>query len=212
MALKIIGAGFGRTGTKSLKLALEQLGFGPCHHMEEVMTNPAQLPHWQAAVAGEPVDWDAALAGYNSAVDWPAAHFWRQLAGHFEDAKVILTLRDASGWWESFARTILMALSKPANEIGDPHLLSINHMVHEMIGTQAFGSTYDDRDAALKAYDKHVEDVKAAFPPERLLQLDITDGWQPLCDFLELPVPDAPFPRANSSTEFWDDDIREALK
>jgi len=72
MALKIIGAGFGRTGTKSLKLALEQLGFGPCHHMEEVMTDPAQLPHWQAAVAGEPVDWDAAFAGYNSAVDWPA--------------------------------------------------------------------------------------------------------------------------------------------
>ena len=212
MTLKIIGAGFGRTGTKSLKLALEQLGFGPCHHMEEVMTDHAQLPHWQAAVAGEPVDWDAAFAGYNSAVDWPSAHFWRQLAGHFEGAKLILTLRDADGWWESFAKTIKMALSKPTDEIGDPHFLSINKMAHEMIGTQAFGSTYDDRGAAIAAYDKHVEDVKAAFPAERLLQLDITDGWQPLCEFLGLPVPDTPFPRANSSREFWDDDIRAELK
>ena len=212
MTLKIIGAGFGRTGTKSLKLALEQLGFGPCHHMEEVMTDPAQLPHWRAAVAGEPVDWDAAFTGYNSAVDWPAAHFWRQLADHFEDARLILTLRDAGSWWESFARTILMALSKPPEDIGDPHLLAINKMVLVMLGTQAFGSTFDDQDAAVAAYDKHVEDVKAAFPAERLLQLDITAGWEPLCDFLNLPVPDAPFPRANSSGEFWDDDIREALK
>jgi hypothetical protein len=212
MALKIIGAGFGRTGTKSLKLALEQLGFGPCHHMEEVMTDPAQLPHWQAAVAGEPVDWDAAFAGYNSAVDWPAAHFWRPIADHFEDAKVILTLRDASTWWESFARTIMAALSKPLAEISDPHFLAINKMVLVMLGTQAFGSTFDDKDAAIAAYGKHVEDVKAAFPAERLLQLDITDGWQPLCAFLDVAVPDAPFPRANSSREFWDDDIREALK
>ena len=212
MGLSIIGLGFGRTGTKSLKLALEQLGYGPCHHMEEVMTDPGQLPHWQAAVAGKPVDWDAAFAGYNSAVDWPAAHFWRELAAHFQDARLILTLRDAGDWWDSYERTIMVALSKPLEEIGDPHLVGINQMVHEMLGQQAFGSTYDDKDAAIAAYNTHVENVKAAFPADRLLQFDVTDGWAPLCAFLDKPVPDEPFPRANSSREFWDDDIREELK
>ena len=212
MGLKIIGAGFGRTGTKSLKLALEQLGFGPCHHMEEVMSNPKQVPLWQAAINGEAVDWDAAFAGYNSAVDWPAAHFWRQLADHYKDAQLILTLRDADGWWDSYARTIMVAVSKPLEEIGDPHMANIIRMVSEMLGPQAFGSTYDDRDAAIAAYNKHVEAVQTAFPAERLLQLDVTDGWGPLCAFLDVAVPDIPFPRENSSREFWDDDIRAELK
>ena len=212
MGLKIIGAGFGRTGTKSLKLALEQLGFGPCHHMEEVMSNPTQVPLWQAAIAGEAVDWDAAFAGYNSAVDWPAAHFVAELADHYKDAKLILTLRGADGWWDSYARTIMATLSKPHEEIGDPHMLNIVRLATAIVGRSAFGSSYDDKDAAIVAYNKHVEKVQAAFPVERLLQLDVTDGWGPLCTFLDMPVPDDPFPRCNSSQEFWDDDIRAGLK
>ena len=125
---------------------------------------------------------------------------------------MILTLRDADGWWDSYARTILVAVSKPLEEIGDPHMANIIRMVSKMLGPQAFGSTYDDKDAAIAAYNTHVENVKAAFPAERLLQLDVTDGWGPLCAFFDVAVPDSPFPRENSSREFWDDDIRAELK
>lgn len=212
MTLEIIGAGFGRTGTKSLKLALEQLGLGPCHHMEEVMSDPDQVPHWQRAIAGEPVDWDAAFAGYQSAVDWPSVHFLKPIAEHYPDARLILTLRDAGSWWDSYARTIMASLQKPRDEIGDPHILGVVRMVTEMLGPQCFGAGFDDRDAAIAAYNSHVEMVRDTYAPERLLQLDVTGGWEPLCAFLKLPVPDTPFPRANSSQEFWDDDIRAELK
>jgi len=110
MTIAVIGAGFGRTGTMSLKMALEQLGLGPCHHMEEVLANPDQLPHWQAAAAGRPVDWDRAFAGYGSAVDWPSAHYWRQLADHYPKAKVLLSVRPPERWWQSFEATILKVL------------------------------------------------------------------------------------------------------
>jgi Sulfotransferase domain len=93
MALRVIGAGFGRTGTHSLKLALEQLGFAPCHHMYEVRAHPEQLAFWQAAARGELPDWDEVFAGFAAQVDWPGARFWRELAEHFPHAKVILSVR-----------------------------------------------------------------------------------------------------------------------
>ncbi|NQV56055.1 MAG: sulfotransferase family protein [Rhodospirillales bacterium] len=212
MALSILGAGFGRTGTKSLKLALEQLGFGPCHHMEEVLADPKQLAYWQAAAVGEAVDWNEVLSGYNSAVDWPAARYWRELAAFYGNAKIILTTRPEDDWWDSYARTIMASLAKPRAEILDAHILGCVELANELVAKQTFGASYDDRSAGIKAYRKHVEDVKASIPAERLLLLDITEGWEPLCRFLEIPIPEGPFPRANSSTEFWDDDIRQELK
>ena len=110
MGLSVIGAGFGRTGTKSFKIALEQLGFGPCHHMDEVFENPVQLPHWQAAIKGDPVDWEFVLAGYNSCTDYPSAYFWRELSQTCPEAKVVLTMRPAESWWESYAGTIMQAV------------------------------------------------------------------------------------------------------
>jgi hypothetical protein len=124
MPLSVVGAGFGRTGTLSLKLALERLGLGPCHHMEEVLKHPGQLRHWQDAVAGRPVDWGKALAGYRSVVDWPAAHFWRELAAAYPRAKVVLTVRPEAAWWASFSRTIL-PLMQSHGEIPDPHVRDV---------------------------------------------------------------------------------------
>jgi hypothetical protein len=147
MPLEVIGSGFGRTGTASLKRALETLGFGPCHHMEEVMANPEQVTRWEAYVAGEPVRWDDVFDGYRSQVDWPGAHVWRELAQAYPDAKVIHSVRPEDAWWKSFSA--------------------------------------------------------AALPPERLLVFDVTEGWEPLCAFLGVPVPDAPFPHVNSAEEFW---------
>ncbi len=202
MGLSVIGAGFGRTGTMSIKLALEQLGFGPCHHMEEVFENPAQLPGWQAAAAGQAVDWDDVLQGYNSAVDWPSAHYWRELAAFYPDAKVILSVRPAERWWASFSGTIQKVLES-RDQIDDPHILAIAAMGYAIIAEQTFHGAMTDKTAALAAFERRIEEVTAAIPAERLLIFDVSQGWAPLAKFLDRPVPDGGFPRSNDYDEFW---------
>src|SRR5271168_2365452 len=122
MTLEVIGSGFGRTGTMSLKRALDQLGFGPCHHMEEVFANPGQVPHWQALAAGQAVDWNLVFAGYRSQVDWPGAHYWRELAAAYPRAKVIHTERPEQLWWKSFSATIAVVLGSYQDMPFPPHM------------------------------------------------------------------------------------------
>ena len=203
MALKIIGSGFGRTGTASMKLALETLDFGPCHHMEEVIANPAQVPHWQAVAAGRPVDWDVVFAGYRSQVDWPGAHVWRELAAAYPDAKVIHTVRPEENWWKSFSATIGTLLSGYRDLPAPPHVKAIMEAAYEMICVQTMGGSVD-RESALAAYRRRTEEVRAVIAPERLLVFDVAQGWEPLCRFLGVPVPAVPFPRVNSTEEFWE--------
>ncbi len=201
MSLKIVGAALGRTGTNSLKLALEHLGFGPCHHMFEVRDNPEQLPYWQAAARGEPPDWDQVFANYQSCVDWPSARFWREIAAHYPDAKVLLTLRDAERWFASVHATIYPVIeSWPSREPG--HFRDTMEMAQEIIVKQTFGGRLDDRDHALAVYRRHEEEVRDTIAPERLLAFDVSQGWEPLCAFLEVPVPDTPFPRSNTGEQF----------
>lgn len=202
MTLSVIGAGFGRTGTMSLKMALEQLGFGPCHHMEELFENPDQLPHWQAAAAGGAVDWDAAFSGYNASIDWPSAHYWRELAAHFPDAKVILSVRPAENWWQSFSGTIQKVLEEGEN-IADPYIHGVVQMANAVITEQTFAGSLADKDSVIAAFEQRTQDVRAAIPADRLLEFDVREGWQPLCGFLDCPVPDGDFPRSNSVDEFW---------
>ncbi len=203
MALSVVGAGYGRTGTASLKLALEQLGFGPCHHMSEVRGTPGQLEHWEAAAAGRAVDWDAVFAGFGSAVDWPSAAFWRELAAFYPDAGVLLSVRPAERWWQSFSRTIKTLLDDPpANP--DPTIRRRRAMTRSIIADRSLKGVYDDADAAIAAFDRHVAEVRAAIPADRLLAFDVAEGWEPLCRFLDAPVPDTAFPRTNSTGEFWD--------
>ena len=203
MALQVIGSGFGRTGTMSLKRALEQLGFGPCHHMEEVFAHPEQVPHWQAVVAGRAVNWDEVFAGYRSQVDWPGAHAWRELAAAYPQAKVIHTLRPEEQWWKSFSNTIADLLTSPHDMPAAPHIRAMMGVVAQIVGPQTLGGSLNDREAALMAYRRRTEQVCAAIPPERLLVFDVAEGWEPLCRFLCVPVPEMPFPRANSTEEFW---------
>ncbi|WP_331374848.1 sulfotransferase family protein [Sinorhizobium chiapasense] len=194
MALDVIGAGMGRTGTHSLKLALEQLGFGPCHHMADVLRDPQQKALWRAAGKGKLPEWDAALAGYRSAVDWPSAHFWRELSTYYSDAKVILTVRDPEQWYESMAQTIGLTMDASAN---DPESFGV-----AVVGNGVFGGRFDERDHAIAVYGAHNEAVRKAVPPERLLVYEVSEGWAPLCAFLSVPLPSAPFPRTNSTAEF----------
>lgn len=186
--LKVIGAGFGRTGTESMKTALEMLGFGPCFHMHEVMANPDRVTTWRAISRGEPADWDAVFAGYQASVDWPAAFFWRELAAHFPDAKVLLTYRDPEDWYASMEKTILPVLRKRAEgTVGEL-----------LIAQRVFGGEVEDKDAVIAAYIRNTQEVQAAFGPDRLLTFAPGDGWGPLC----APVPDMPYPHKNQPAAF----------
>ena len=203
MTLEVIGSGFGRTGTASLKRALEQLGFGKCHHMEEVLFNPPQVPGWVAYFSGQPVDWNRLLDGYRSQVDWPGAQAWRELAAAFPAAKVIHSVRPAEKWWDSFAETIGTLLSRRHDLPAPPHVATMMNAITPHLEAHAFGCAITDRAGALAAFDRRTAEVRAAIPADRLLVFDVAEGWGPLCAFLKVPVPDMPFPRINSREEFW---------
>ncbi len=200
MALKIIGAGFGRTGTLSLKAALEQLGFDPCYHMHEVFSNDGFVDYWGAAARSDAMDWDKVFEGYQATVDWPAATYWRELADHFPDAKVLLSVREPRGWYKSVRNTIF----------GDDNQarfakLPADHPQRLMVD-RIFETTFDgkltDEDYAIGVFNRHTEEVKATIAPERLLVYETGTGWEPICDFMGLPVPDTPYPHSNSTADF----------
>lgn len=201
MALQVIGAGVGRTGTYSLKLALEQLGYGPCHHMEELIHNPQRhIPLWTAAVQGKP-SWDAAYEGYNSAVDWPTAAFWRELATVYPQAKIILTIRSPESWYESFSETIfkLMATRDQAPPEVRP-FLEMGVGVTTKTGFKGGAG----KGEIIKAFNDHCDAVRGSIPAGRLLVYEVKEGWEPLCRFLGKEVPDMPFPKTNNRGDFWE--------
>ncbi len=201
MALAVIGAGFGRTGTLSLRDALERLGLGPCYHMYEVVQNPGHVEFWQRAADGEAVDWDELLGSYRSAVDWPVCSFWAELAARYPDAKVILTVRDPGRWFESAWSTIFPRILRPVAE-DDEVALRRGRMQRQLIVEQTFGGDIESPGHAQGVFLRHIEAVKRGVTPERLLVYGVRDGWKPLCDFLGLPVPDEPFPHVNATEEF----------
>ena len=195
MTLKVIGAGLGRTGTLSLKLALETLGFGPCYHMVEVFSNP-QAPGWWAATAdGAGPGWETIFAGYGSTVDWPSASYYRQLAEAYPDAKVILTERDPEAWFQSTQETIFN------QGHGPPRSSDIEAMINNVIG-RMFDGKLNDRDRLIAGFRAHNAEVRRVIPAERLLVYFAADGWGPLCDFLEVPLPAEAMPNVNSTQEF----------
>jgi hypothetical protein len=204
MSLRIIGPGFGRTGTKSTKDALETLGFAPCHHMYEVFANPPQVAFWQNIAAGRPVDYGQVFDGYAAQIDWPGAHVWRELADAFPEAKVLLTRRPEASWFRSYSRTIGKFMQIYPTLDLPPHIRDIADVMTEMVVGPTFGGSALDEDRVLAAYRQRTADVEAAIAPERLLVFDVADGWEPLCRFLEVPVPDQPFPHENRREDFWE--------
>jgi hypothetical protein len=201
MGLAVIGAGFGRTGTNSLKIALEMLGLGPCHHMYEVLEDPAQLPFWQAAARGELPDWDEVFANFGSAVDWPSARYWREISAHYPDAKVILSVRPEDKWIDSVHATIFPSMASWATR-PQGHRRELGRMSFETICNQIFDGKLGHREHAKAVYRAHIDEVQATIMPRRLLTFDVTEGWEPLCALLDVPVPDEPFPRTNSTEDF----------
>ena len=183
MPLEVIGAGFGRTGTNSLKIALEHLGFGPCHHMFEVRDNPERLPDWQALARGEQVDWDKVFLGYRSQVDWPGARYWRELAAQYPKAKVILTVRDPDEWFDSVQATVVPFLSARGKH-PSAHVNAIAEMGYELVARQVFDERMTDRAHATRVFREHIAEVQSEIARDRLLTFDLRDGWEPLCAFL----------------------------
>ena len=206
MTLRVVGAGLGRTGTLSLKMALEQLLGGPCYHMLEVFGHPDHVPTWRAAVDGDLPDWDQLFEGYHSAVDWPVSAFWRDLMEAYPDAVVLLSTRPTDDWWRSADATIFEPFRDSSRLTGGdeevpPQMLEWHQMAEAML-RKRFTPDFLDPDAAKAAFEQHNADVRATVPPERLLDWRTGDGWEPICEALGVPVPSEPFPHTNTTEEF----------
>jgi predicted naringenin-chalcone synthase len=203
--VKVIGAGFGRTGTMSLKVALEELGAGPCLHSLESLRagdSGAGASHWERLANGERIDWREALAGWGSTVDWLGARFYGEILDAWPEAKVILSVREPQAWYESCSASLHatrgLVGTRPAGTA--PAVLEA---VEGAIWQGVFDGRFPDRDYALQVFHRHRRNVMETVPAARLLIYDIGDGWEPLCAFLEVPVPETPFPHLNGRTAFW---------
>jgi hypothetical protein len=195
MNLRVVGAGLGRTGTMSLKIALERLLGAPCYHMVEVFGHPEHIPAWTGAAQGRMPDWRTLLEGYAAAVDWPASAFWPELMEAFPEALVVLSVRDAQSWWQSAHETIFAVTQgmDPGSEWRE--------MIDSMLANR-FTSAIEDREACIAAFERHNARVRETVPRERLLEWRASEGWEPLCAALGLPVPEEPFPRTNTREEW----------
>ncbi|MEZ5560256.1 MAG: sulfotransferase [Pseudomonadales bacterium] len=201
MTIRVIGAGFGRNGTLSLKLALEQLGFDKCYHMMEVFQHPDHVRIWRDAAAGRPVDWDALFEGYQSSCDWPSCTFWQEQMAHYPDARVILSERDPERWYQSVMSTIYPgSLAQRASD--DPANQAWAAMAFELVWDGTFHGRIEDKDYAIATYLAHNQKVKDTVPADRLLVYQASEGWQPLCAFLGCEVPATPYPQVNTTEEF----------
>jgi hypothetical protein len=204
MPIEVIGAGFGRTGTLSLKAALEALGFSKCYHMVEVFARRDDARTWDAATRGEPVDWERHFAEYRATVDVPSCLFYRELMEKYPEAKVILTVRDPERWYESTRQTIYYsrdAFPRWAAAF-NPRMRAFRRMV-DRLWDRMFRGRFEDRAFAIDVFNRHNEQVIRDVPAERLLVYEVSQGWSPLCEFLGVPVPEGkPFPHLNDTAEF----------
>lgn len=196
MSLRVIGCGVGRTGTESLKQGLEILLDAPCYHMFEVMKNDSHVPIWHYAARGESVDWQKLFEGYAAAVDWPVAAYYREMVDEYPDALFILSKRDPDKWWNSASETIFPSIMRP-DEDGRSRRL----MIREMLKNR-FTDDLTNKDVCLAAYHAHNDEVRRTIPAARLIEWSASEGWKPICEALELPIPDEPFPHANSKEAF----------
>jgi hypothetical protein len=210
--MKVIGAGLPRTATLTQKISLEMLGFGPCYHMVNILSDLSLAPQWAAAFDGK-ADWDAIFAGHQSSVDWPGSFFWRELIDDYPDAKVLLSVRSGESWatsmkntiWGVFYDDVLMRHLSDARANVDPGWRDYIELMKAMWQKSGLlGEMAGAFDPAILAagIERYNQEVKDTVPADRLLVWSPADGWEPLCRFLEVPVPQAPLPRVNDSAMF----------
>ncbi len=211
MAIKIIGAGFGRTGTLSLKQALEELGFSKCYHMVELLNNPHHVQYWEEANQGKPVDWNTLFEGYQATVDFPGYRHYKALMQYYPQAKIILSVRDFEKWHESVYQTIYQAGPSLGEKIWMSLKLPFSPKLRKLIRIfkmasavwkEDFAGRFEDKAFAREVFERHNEEVRRSVPANRLLVYEVKQGWEPLCKFLNVPLPAAPFPRINERADF----------
>jgi hypothetical protein len=201
MSLRVIGAGLARTGTTSLKLALEQLLQQPVYHWREMISQPDHVGVWHQAIRGRAPAWSEFLEPYGAAVSVPASAFWQQLAAANPDALIVLSTRDDSErWWESLNDTLLTRFRNPVPP-GSPMALT-SEMATDLWQSRIGAGDINDKKAMITAYERHNDAVRAQADPERLLEWRPSDGWAPIATVLGMPVPDTPFPRENTRAQF----------
>lgn len=213
MALQVIGTGQGRTGTMSLKLALEELGFNKCYHMYVLIEeHPEDVVYFEKAERGEKVDWDELFKGYLSAVDFPVIRYYKDIVAKYPDAKIIHTTRDFESWFESMTKTIFWAMQPgPGRMLKMMVRLPFSSQLRKqlrvlkyngMMVRKVFGNNLKDKAKIKEVFTQYNKEVLETIPKERLLSFDVKSGWEPLCKFLNVPIPSTPFPKVNSSNEF----------
>ena len=213
--MKVIGAGFGRTGTRALHAALERLGHGPCYHMATVIAEPYRIRQWLDIGEGKRPNWDEVFAGFHATLDWPAAAYWRELSHHYPRAKVILSVRDPEKWYESVSATIFASALAERRPLPlhrravrwlvarrAPDFALYPRMARATVMDRVFDGRIDDRAHVVGVFERHIAEVKASTPANLLLVFDVREGWGPLCEFLGCPVPDEPFPHTNERDAF----------
>lgn len=210
--MKIIGVGFGRTGTYSTFTALNELGYN-CYHMFEVLENPANKTHlnfWHRVAHAEPGsqhNWLEVFGNYDATVDNPACCVWRELVEYYPDAKVILTLhpKGPEAWYRSTINTIYKTATLWQFKVLAfyiPKMRKMVQMCSRLIWHRSHKGTMSDREKAIARYEEHIEEIKAAIPEDRLLIFSADQGWEPLCDFLDKTAPNTDFPNVNDTAEF----------
>lgn len=197
--LQVIGAGFGRSGTTSLRKALHMLGYDPCYHMQTAMTHYSHMQFWVRARAGEPVDYQQFFRSYQAVVDWPACEFYKELMAAFPQAKVVLNVRDPEQWYDSVIDTLWVI-----QRVLPWWFPKVMRQMHDdVIWQSRFNGEFTDRAKTIAVYKAHLDEVRRSVPPERLLVFNVNEGWRPLCEFLGKPVPEnAPFPYLNDRRFF----------
>jgi len=200
--MKVIGAGVARTGTTSTKAALEELGFDPCYTFVTLFAKREHIDLWLAAYAGQPMDWPQLFADFRATVDWPACDFYEQLMAVYPEAKVVLNVRDPEKWYESMTNTIWWVHQEEVRAGRGPDTDSFSRLREVMIWQGFFGGKFLDKQHAMGAFERHIQQVKERVPPEKLLVFDVQEGWDPLCRFLNVAVPDKPFPRLFDTAAF----------
>ena len=219
--MKLIGAGLPRTGTLTQKVALEMLGLGPCYHMVSVLDDLDQAALWDRALDGQ-APWNEVFDGFQSTVDWPGGYFYKELMEAYPEAKILLSVRDPETWECSMRQTVwairngesMIRLLSSAQAHVNPQWQAFLNMIDRLVwqGRGTFADGHERPEQLIAGMNRHNEEVKAAVPPERLLVWSVTEGWEPLCEFLQVPVPDAPFPHVNDSKEFADRVIDGSLE
>ena len=203
MGLQVIGAAFGRTGSHSLAQALAHLGVGPCYTIYDVKKNPSHVALWNDALAERTVDWQELFQGYASTVEWPAVTFLPQILEAFPQAKVILTLRDADAWYTSAEATIFDALELAVHNPNSPGRLGpAIDLTRRLVLERTFEGNHRDREATIALYNRHIQSVIDLVPADHLLQYRLAQGWEPICAFLDAPLPEEPFPHVNDRASF----------